>query len=116
MRKNLFDDQSDYLQLSQADETTFYLFSLDSVRSSSWNKFPTPEKPDIKFKYASIKIYLHKDISIHSRQTYSLLDFLGDLGGLFDALRLIIAALVSPFSALALKVSILSKLYIRPNV
>ena len=64
-------------------------------------------------KYAAIKIELDNSIQIHSRQTYSLLDFLGDLGGLFDALRLIAAALVSPFSALALKVSILSSLFIR---
>ena len=34
-----------------------------------------------------------------------MLDFLEDLGGLFDDLRLIAAVLVSPFSALALKVS-----------
>ena len=63
--------------------------------------------------YASIQITLDEEISKYSRQTYSLLDFLGDLGGLFDALRLIAAALVSPFSALALKVSILSSLFIR---
>ena len=42
-----------------------------------------------------------------------MLDFLGDLGGLFDAIRLIAAVLVSPFSNLALKVSILSSLFIR---
>ena len=63
--------------------------------------------------YASIQITLDEEISKYSRQTYSLLDFLGDLGGLFDALRLIAAALVSPFSTLALKVSILSSLFIR---
>ena len=34
-----------------------------------------------------------------------MLDFLEDLGGLFDDLRLIAAVLVSPFSALTLKVS-----------
>ena len=50
---------------------------------------------------------------MYSRQTYSLLDFLGDLGGLFDALRLIASAIVIPFSALALKLSILSSLFVR---
>ena len=64
-------------------------------------------------KYAGINIYLDPKKKIYSRQTYSLLDFLGDLGGLFDALRLIAAVLVSPFAALELKVSILTSLFIR---
>lgn len=38
-----------------------------------------------------------------SRQTYSSLDFLGDLGGLYDALRLIAQTIVAPFSSFALK-------------
>ena len=38
-----------------------------------------------------------------SRQTYSSLDFLGDLGGLYDALRLIAQTIVAPFSTFALK-------------
>ena len=32
------------------------------------------------------------------RQTYSGLDFLGDLGGLFDALKLLCEAFVGPFA------------------
>ena len=67
-------------------------------------------------RYADIKITLNDKIWIHSRQTYSVLDFLGDLGGLFDALKTIAAAMISPFSALALKVSILTSLFIRPKL
>ena len=55
-------------------------------------------------KYASIHIYLHEEILIYSRQTYSVLDFLSDLGGLFDAFRVIVAAIIYPLSALALQV------------
>jgi len=39
------------------------------------------------------------------------LDFLGDLGGLFDALKLICGVLVAPFSAFALKMSLMTGLF-----
>ena len=58
-------------------------------------------------------MYLDEKIKIHSRQTYSFLEFLSDLGGLFEALKLIAGVFVNPFSALALKVSILSSIFIR---
>lgn len=41
-----------------------------------------------------------------SRQTYSLLDWLGDWGGLMDALFMVAQAFLSPFSALALKAKV----------
>ena len=37
------------------------------------------------------------DIIHHSRQTYSLLDLLGDCGGLLEILRMICSALLTPF-------------------
>ena len=41
-------------------------------------------------------------MEVTERQTYSILDLLGDVGGLNDSLRLIGASLVSPFASFAL--------------
>ena len=46
-----------------------------------------------------------------NRQTYSVLDFLGDLGGLLDALRLIGEAFIAPFSQFALKVTLMASVF-----
>ena len=43
---------------------------------------------------------------ISERQTYSLLEYLGDLGGLFDALRYIASLILGPLTAIALKLSL----------
>ena len=64
-------------------------------------------------KYASFNIYLNKEKKTWSRKTYSVLELLGDLGGLYDALKLIFAAIVAPFAYLASKVSLLTKVFVR---
>ena len=56
---------------------------------TSWINFPTDEEPSNMFKYASFKLELSQDVVEWQRSTYSILDFMGDLGGLFDSLRLI---------------------------
>ena len=44
-----------------------------------------------------------------------MLDYLGDLGGLLDALRLIGEAIISPFSEFTLKVTLMVSLFFKPN-
>ena len=46
-----------------------------------------------------------------NRQTYSLLDWLGDLGGLFDALRYIGIFLVEPVVRFKMHETMMSTLY-----
>ena len=46
-----------------------------------------------------------------TRQTYSILDWLGDLGGLFDALAHVCRVLISPISVFALKSSLLTSFF-----
>jgi len=43
-----------------------------------------------------------------NRKTYSLLDWLGDCGGLTDALRFIAGLIVSPFASYALAAKLMS--------
>ena len=47
------------------------------------------------------------DQNVIERQTYSFLDWLGDIGGLYDALRIIGLFMVVPFSSFKLKAELL---------
>ena len=48
---------------------------------------------------------------IIERQTYSSLEWLGDVGGLFDGLRLIVGPIVARVSAYALKLLLLASVF-----
>ena len=86
-----------------------YVDSLDQ-KISSWNIYPTKENPNTRFKFTSVELNLNKDIDQINRQTYSLLDWLGDAGGLLDALFFIGEAIVEPFSVFALQSKLVSLL------
>jgi len=70
--------------------------------------WPTKEKPDVKYKTVSAFITLTMDQNIIERQTYSLLEWLGDVGGLFDGLCLIGGLIIAPLGAFALKTELLT--------
>ena len=42
------------------------------------------------------------------RQTYSLLDWIGDCGGLYDGLKLLVGKIIAPIAAIALKAELLT--------
>ena len=41
---------------------------------------------------------MSQDLRTWNRQTYSILDWIGDLGGLLDGLKYLCALIISPFS------------------
>lgn len=45
------------------------------------------------------------------RQTYSILDWLGDIGGLYDSLFIILSFALSPVAAFKLQQTMLTKLF-----
>ena len=49
---------------------------------------------------------------IFERSTYSFLEWLGDVGGLFDGLILIVGWLISPFITFVMNSKILSHLFV----
>ena len=81
---------------------------MGMAKPSSWIYFPTEENPNGKFKYASMEIKMSLDLVTWMRQTYSLLDWLGDLGGLFDALWYVVSLIVRPASAFVLQTILLT--------
>ena len=80
---------------------------------SSWNKYPTKENPSNKYKFTSLEINMSIDKKVVNRETYSMLDWLGDLGGLYDALRLLCRFIVAPISSFSLQATLMAKLFRR---
>ena len=51
------------------------------------------------------------DLKLWTRETYSMLDFIGDLGGLYDALCVIGSVLVGPYGLVSLQSSFLASIF-----
>ena len=79
--------------------------------ASSWNKYPTKENPSRRYKFTSYEINLSADKKVINRETYSLLDWLGDVGGLIDALRYLCKFIIGPVTSFSLQATLLSKLF-----
>ena len=60
--------------------------------------FPTPENPDLIYRYGSIYIELSQGLTTIERSTYSSLEWLGDIGGLFDGLKVLAYVIVGPIA------------------
>lgn len=75
---------------------------------SSWNTFPSEANPFARYKFMSVSFELSKDLRQINRQTYSFLDWLGDVGGLLEALFAIGDLFIGPFASFALKAKIVS--------
>ena len=67
---------------------------MGALEPSAWNDYPT------RYKFIGVEILLNFDLNAYSRNTYSLLQWFGDLGGLEQALKLIGSLLVSRLASL----------------
>ena len=115
--RNILEDESVMVQYGQETETEFLTIDMKETQPSSWIYFPTVDNPSLQYKFLSVEINVSPDLMLWERQTYSLLDFLGDLGGLYDALFLIVKVFVSPLSVFALNSTLLSNFFrFRPSL
>ena len=75
------------------------------------NQWPTKDEEGKKnrYKYTSVYLNLSQDQRLIERQTYSFLDLLGDVGGLYDALKLIGGSFIHPIANFTLGVTLLVK-------
>ena len=64
-----------------------------------------------QYKITSVFLELSMDQTVIERQTYSLLEWLGDCGGLYDALKIISGAILAPLSSLALNTELLTQIF-----
>lgn len=63
------------------------------------------------YKFGSFEINLSQDRTSWHRSTYSLLDYLGDLGGLINALRHSCAILVAPMASFTVKRQLMQSVF-----
>ena len=79
-------------QMGQSTKDTFYELHMQQQLASAWT-----DDLEInlrgEYKFASVEIHQENSIYKINRQTYNLLEYLGDIGGLLDAM-LFIAQLV----------------------
>ena len=101
-RSNRVDDEIDYIQYGQSSEEVFYEFLMSDALPSSWLNWPTVQNPTAKYKYLSVEFNMSMDQKNWLRSTYSLLDWLGDLGGLLDALIHVARVLAAPMASFTL--------------
>ena len=73
----------------------------DVTQSSAKDDWPTKLNSSNLYKLTSFWIEYGKSLTEIERTTYSILDLLGDVGGLFDGLRILCKLLVSPFAVFA---------------
>ena len=84
---------------------------MKSAEPSLWTSFPTREDPTKRYKLSSVWLELGQSIFKVERNTYSLLEWLGDVGGLFDGLCIIFSSLFGSLATLSLKFKILTLVF-----
>ena len=99
------------MQYGDYEEEDYYRLNFKTPLPSWMDFWPTDEHPDNMYKFASVWIELSQDEFMTERDTYSLLEWLGDVGGLFDMLRLMGSWLVVPFATFRLSSQLLSKIF-----
>ena len=60
------------------------------------------------YKLNSVYLSYNPEVTTVERQTYSLLDWIGDIGGLFDGLTLLVGKFIAPIAAIALRAELLT--------
>ena len=83
----------------------FFTLEFKNNQKSSWNLYPH------YYKFMSIHLQLTSDINKIERQTYDLLDYLGDIGGLIEIIYYGTRAMIFPFAAMRMKALLVTRLY-----
>jgi hypothetical protein len=91
VQESLVQDQISLLQLGKATKTQLYDLKDTGNKPSDWSTYPS------YYKFTSINLLLDYNLISVTRQTYSLLTFFGDLGGLYEALTRICGLLLSGY-------------------
>ena len=103
-------DETSYLQLGQVNEGQFTSINMKDTDVTAFAEWPTKENP-VPYKFNSIYLELSHSTEVYERSTYSLLEWLGDVGGLYDGLGLLSNFLLVPLSHFVLKARLLSSVF-----
>ena len=90
--------------------TEFVYLNKRSLESSSWVDHPSQNKTGL-YKFSSLELNLDTRVRVMNRETYDLLSWLGDLGGLLDALKYAGEFLLAPYLAFTTQSTLLRSLF-----
>jgi hypothetical protein len=65
---------------------------MGTPEDSAWTNYPN------KYKFISLAFFMSVDAQVTNRETYEFLEYLGDIGGLIDILKLLLAAVAYTFN------------------
>ena len=93
---NKLEDESDLIQYGQSVSEEFYFLKPGNTQSGGYSD---DLSVNAKGTYAFADTYFvpNEKVLIESRQTYSLLEWLGDIGGLNDILFLIAEQFITSY-------------------
>ena len=111
IKSNHLADESSILQLGIPDELDFISIESEGPYPSYMRTWPNDTHPEINYKITQASVALSMHQNIIERKTYSMLEWLGDIGGLYDAFRLIGSLVVAPMSAFMLRSELLSQVF-----
>ena len=79
---------------------------------SKWDDWPVKDSITSTsgkfYKFNSVVLNLDLELTTFERQTYDLLELIGDIGGLFDGLFLLAYVIIAPIAAIALQSELLT--------
>ena len=96
--------------MGQKDSVEFTQIELGLPAPSSKKNWPTKQDPS-KYKINSLWLELKLQKTKYERATYNLLEWLGDVGGLFDGLNIIFGFILWPASVFSLRAEVLSQVF-----
>ena len=114
VNKNQLKDEVQLVQLGQSSKKKFIDISNSPIAISKWDEWPDKDSTytsEKLYKFNSVTLNLNLEINTFERQTYSLLELISDIGGLFDGLCLILAKIIAPIAALALQSELLTNIF-----
>ena len=103
-------DETDFVQYGQEDSTEYNWINRIQPQSSAWLEHPTKNETGL-YKFSSIEFNLDNRIGVVQRETYDLLSWLGDIGGLIDALKYAVQFIMAPYAAFSAKSTLLKSLF-----
>ena len=103
IQQNLLVDQTDFFRWGEGEvEKSFNTIKWDLPVPSSMTIYPSKEKPDGQYKFCGFNLLISVDSQITERETYQLLEWMGDIGGLLDALLYLGRIIIAPITSYSL--------------
>ena len=110
LKRQEVEDETDLVQFGQVDNLEFHHLENEELRLSSWTD-DLSKIPNGKRKFTSVMIMLDPNKKVTVRQTYGLLDYFGDIGGLIDFLYYLGAFVLHPLWQFLYSSHMLSSLF-----